>query len=136
MLLRILLLSVPIALLWMGITGQVTIESFAVGYVIGLLVLPLRPRLGTRAGRPFSLAQPLAFLEYAALIFWNGLVSSLQVVKLVLSPKLELRTGIVALQTGDTSEGQEMAALSAHGINMTPGQLVVDFDDRGTLYIH
>jgi multisubunit Na+/H+ antiporter MnhE subunit len=58
------------------------------------------------------------------------------VVKLVLSPKIELKTGIIALQTGDKSADQKLAALSAHGLNMSPGQLVIDFEDGGTLYVH
>jgi multicomponent Na+:H+ antiporter subunit E len=125
-----------VALIWIGVTGQVSLGGFAVGYAIGVATLTLLRKLGVTFHYSLRPDQPFVFLVYMAVIFWNGLISSLQVVKLVLSPKIELRTGIVALPTGDDSDDQELAALSAHGINMSPGQLVIDFDDRGTLYIH
>jgi multicomponent Na+:H+ antiporter subunit E len=134
--LQILLLSLPISLIWIGVTGQVSPGGFLVGYIVGVLTLLLLSRLGIRFEKTIKPTQPLAFLTYTWLILWNGLSSSVQVVKLVLSPKIELKTGIVALSTGDKSKDQQLAALSAHGINMTPGQLVIDFDDGGTLYIH
>lgn len=136
MAIQILFLSLPISLIWMGVTGQVSFGSFLVGYVIGILTLLVLARIGVRFQKHIKPGQPLAVITYTGLILWNGLISSFQVVKLVLSPKIELKTGIVALPTGDHSADQQLAALSAHGINMTPGQLVIDFDDNGTLYVH
>jgi multicomponent Na+:H+ antiporter subunit E len=136
MLVRRLMLSLPIALIWMGVTGRVSPGSFLIGCLIGLLVLGVLSRIGVRVQHPMKPSQALAFLTYTGIVLWNGLISSLQVAKLVLSPKIELRTGILAFSTGDNSPEQLLAALSAHGINVTPGQLVIDFDDQGTLYIH
>ena len=128
--------SLLICLVWIGITGQVSLDGLFVGFIVGFLTLALLHRVGVSLPKTVKLGQPIAVLIYTARILWNGLISSFQVVRLVLSPKIELKTGIVALPTGDTSEQQQLAALSAHGINMTPGQLVIDFDDEGTLYIH
>ena len=128
--------SLLIGLVWVGVTGQAALDSFFVGVIVGLLTLALLHRIGVNLPQTIKIDQPLAVLIYTARILWNGLISSVQVVQLVLSPNIELKTGIVALPTGDTSEEQQLAALSAHGINMTPGQLVIDFDDQGTLYIH
>lgn len=125
-----------ISLIWVAVTGEVSLEGLFVGFIVGVLTLALLHRVGVNLPKRISGRQPIALLIYTAGILWNGLISSFQVVRLVLSPKIELKTGIVALPTGDTSEGQQLAALSAHGINMTPGQLVIDFDDEGTLYIH
>jgi multicomponent Na+:H+ antiporter subunit E len=133
---QMLVLAVPISLVWMGVTGQVSLGGFVVGYIIGLLTLLLLKAIGVRFDASFKPGQPLAILTYSGLILWDGLVSSFQVVRLVLSPKITLKTGIVALQTGDKSADQQLSALSAHGINMTPGQLVIDFDESGILYVH
>jgi multicomponent Na+:H+ antiporter subunit E len=133
---RMFVWSMPISLIWMGVTGYVTPGGFLVGLVIGMVTLIALRLLGVGFDKPLHIGQPVALLTYAGLILWNGLLSSFQVAKLVLSPKIHLRTGIVALPTGDTSEDAQLTALSAHGINMTPGQLVIDFDENNTLYIH
>lgn len=131
-----LLSALPIAVVWVLITGRVTLDSLALGYVIGLFALFVLRQLGIRFDKALTLDQPLALLAYTGGILWNGFRSSLKVVKLVLSPKIKLETGIVALQTGDLSESQLLTALSAHSINTTPGELVIDIADGGVLYIH
>ncbi len=128
--------SLLIGLVWVAVTGEVSLDGLFVGFIVGLLTLALLHRVGVDLPKRISAGQPIALLIYTAGILWNGLISSFQVVRMVLSPKIELKTGIVALPSGDKSEEQQLAALSAHGINMTPGQLVIDFDDEGTLYIH
>lgn len=134
--LQILGWSVPISLIWVGVTGTVSPGGLLVGLIVGVLTLGVMRALGVPVNKPIRLGQPLALLTYGGMILWTGLISSFKVVKLVLSPKITLKTGIVALPTGDTSEDQQLTALSAHGINMTPGALVIDFDDKNTLYIH
>lgn len=132
----ILIASIPIAWVWLGITGQVSIGGFLVGYLIAIAILILLKSIGLSSRHALQVSQPLAILTYLGVILWDGLISSFQVVGMVLKPNLQLRTGIIALPTGDRSREQQLAALSAHGINMAPGQLVIDFDDNGNLYIH
>lgn len=133
---QFLLAAVPIALVWIAVTGKVSLDSLALGYGVGIVVLLLLRQIGIGFTPGRSLDRPFALLIYAGTILWTGLISSLHVVKLVLSPKIELKTGIVKLNTGDLSESQLLTALSAHGINMTPGELVIDIADGGDLYIH
>lgn len=132
----ILVASIPIALVWVGITGQVSLGGFFVGYLIGMAILVLLKAIGLSSRQALRVGQPLAIFVYLGTLLWDGLISSFQVVGMVLRPNLQLRTGIVALPTGDRSKDQQLAALSAHGINMAPGQLVIDFDDNGNLYVH
>jgi multisubunit Na+/H+ antiporter MnhE subunit len=134
--LQIFTMALPVGLLWVGVTGRVTVGSLLVGYVVGMVVLVSLRRLGVRLRATFTPRQAVAFLRYCAWLFWNTLVSSVQVARLILRPRMDLRTGIIALATGDTSTDQRLAALSAHGLNMSPGQLVIDFDNEGTLYVH
>lgn len=128
--------ALPISLLWVAVTGRVNWESLLVGYVIGVLTLAVLSLLGLRLHGGFTPRQMLALVRYSGLLLWNGMVSSVQVARMLMRPKIELKTGILALKTGDTTPEQRLAALSAHGLNMTPGELVIDFDDDGTLYVH
>jgi multicomponent Na+:H+ antiporter subunit E len=129
-------LAIPIALLWVAITGRVTLGGLAVGYLIGLAILLLLSRLGIRPRRGLSFRQLGAAVRYAGRLLADIVLSSLQVARIILSPRLRLQTGILAVPSGDRREDQLLAALSAHGINVSPGQLVIDIDDMGTLYVH
>jgi multicomponent Na+:H+ antiporter subunit E len=134
--LQFLFAGLPIAVVWCLITGHVSLDSLLVGYVIGIISLAILRRLGVRFGKLHSLDQLFALLIYTGTILMTGFRSSLKIVKMVLAPKIELKTGIIALDTGDLSESQLLTALSAHGINSTPGELVIDIADGGVLYIH
>ena len=134
--LHIFVPALPISLLWLAVTGRVEWGSLLVGYVIGVITLVVLGALGIRFQGRFTPRQLLAVLRYSAKLLWNGIVSSVEVAIILLRPKLDLQTGIVALKTGDTTPEQRLAALSAHGINMTPGELVIDFAEDGTLYVH
>ena len=133
---QFLLSALPIALIWSAITGRVTLDSLALGYLLGLVTLTTLHVLGIRYGRLRSWDQPVAIVLYVVGILLSAFQSSVKVAKLVLSPKIKLATGIVALNTGDLSESQVLTALSAHGINTTPGELVIDIADGGVLYVH
>lgn len=133
---QFLLSALPIAVIWVAITGRVTLDSLGLGYGIGLFTLLALRQLGIKFDKRLTPGQPLALLSYTWGILWNGFRSSLKVVKLVLSPKIELATGVIALQTGDLSERQLLTALSAHSINTTPGEMVIDIADGGVLYVH
>jgi multisubunit Na+/H+ antiporter MnhE subunit len=133
---QFLLSALPIAVVWVLITGRVSLDSLALGYGIGLFALFALRLLGIRFDKPLTLDQPVALAQYAWGILWSGFRSSLKVVKLVLSPQIKLETGVIALQTGDLSEDQLLTALSAHAINTTPGELVIDIADGGVLYVH
>ncbi len=128
--------ALPLSLLWVAITGRVELGSLLVGYIIALLILFGLRQLGINIQGYFTPRQIIAILRYSVLLFWNGLVSSIYVAQMLLRPKIELKTGIVVLNTGDTTTTQHLTALSAHGLNMTPGELVIDFGDNGKLYVH
>jgi multicomponent Na+:H+ antiporter subunit E len=51
-----------------------------------------------------------------------------------LNPKLPIRPGIIAIDSGCSSELG--AALSAHALSITPGELVIGIDDEGVMYTH
>jgi multisubunit Na+/H+ antiporter MnhE subunit len=133
---QFLLSALPVAVVWVLVTGRVSLDSLALGYGIGLVTLYALRLLGIRFDKPLTPDQPVALAQYVGGILWSGFRSSLKVVKLVLSPQIKLETGVIALNSGDLSEEQLLTALSAHSINTTPGEIVIDIADGGVLYIH
>jgi multicomponent Na+:H+ antiporter subunit E len=129
------ILAVPIALTWLALTAtDRPLESFGVGYVIGVLLLVvLRVHTVKLEARRLP-SQGWAVLQYSALLCRDIWLSAMDVARRVLDPKLPLKLGIIAVPTGEDDE--VIAAFSAHGITITPGELVVDFDGRETMYVH
>jgi multicomponent Na+:H+ antiporter subunit E len=130
------LLSIPLALLWMIITSNVSLGSFAVGYLIGVAVLLLL-HSGSKGFRWRQLpGQVMAFVVYVVTLGRDVLLSSIDVAWRVLQPQMPLNPGIIAVSTQDSDEDEVVAAFSAHGITLTPGELVLDFDGSRTMYVH
>lgn len=127
-----ILLNVFLAFLWMFLQVSFSAQTFIIGYLLGLLVM-----LGMRRffkGR-FYLYRVWA-VTYLFLLFLKELIkANIDVLKLVLRPKLNIRPGIFAFQT-ELETDWEVTLLS-NLITLTPGTLVVDVsDDNKTLYIH
>ena len=76
----------------------------------------------------------LAFMRYILILAYDLIVSGFQVARIVLSKSMPIRQGLSKLPTGVKSEMG--AALSAHAITLTPGELVIEMDDEGSLYTH
>jgi len=97
---------------------------------VTILVRPRRDRF--KWGRlPSSF---WALVKYLAILTYDLLKSGIQITWIVLSPKMRLRPGIVAIPAGCKSELG--TALSAHAITLTPGELVVEMDEKGVMYTH
>jgi len=76
----------------------------------------------------------IAFTRYILILAYDLIVSGFQVARIVLSKSLPIQQGISRLPTGVKDEIG--AALSAHAITLTPGELVIEMDDEGSLYTH
>ncbi|MFQ3534607.1 MAG: Na+/H+ antiporter subunit E [Aggregatilineales bacterium] len=133
----ILSMSVLLSVVWMGVTARVNVEGFIVGWVVSALVVTL---IGTRKDatiQPRRLPrQVLSLIVYVLHAFVEITRSSFDVARRVLDPKLPIRPGIVAVPTQDAAQDEIIAALSAHAITITPGQLVVEFDGAKVMYVH
>lgn len=109
-------------------------SNLVVGLLIaGTITFLVRPRRGPiEWGRlPSSL---WALVKYLAILSYDLIKSGVLVARLVLTPKMRLRQGIVAIPAECDSELG--TALSAHAITLTPGELVVEMDDEGVMYTH
>jgi multicomponent Na+:H+ antiporter subunit E len=130
------LLSIPLALLWMVVTSSISVGSFAVGYIIGVAVLLLVQSGQTPIRWRRLPGQVIAFVVYVVTLGRDVVLSSIDVARRVLQADMPLNPGIIAVSTQDMDEDEVIAAFSAHGITLTPGELVLDFDGAHTMYVH
>lgn len=117
---------------WVALWGSVTAANVLGGLAVGLLlavVLPLT-QVTTRA-----VVRPLALLRFAGFFVVDLVRSSVQVTRLVLSPRRPLRQAVVALPVRGASDS--LLTLLANAISLTPGTLTLEVDrPRSTLYVH
>jgi multicomponent Na+:H+ antiporter subunit E len=131
-----LLLALPLALGWMIVTDQFNPGGLLVGYSLGLLaVLLIRPPAERLNARTLP-GQMFALIIYIVTLFRDIFLSSIFVARIALAPRLRLRPGLIRVPTGDLRKREISAALSAHNITITPGELVVDFEENDAMLVH
>ncbi|WP_100332137.1 Na+/H+ antiporter subunit E [Bacillus xiapuensis] len=127
-----ILLNFFLAFLWMFLKVSFTSSTFIIGYLLGLiLIYGMRRFFSTE----FYMKRVLAVIYLILLFFKELLMANIDVLKVILKPKLDIQPGIFALPTELESDWE--ITLLANLITLTPGTLVVDIsDDHKTLYIH
>jgi multicomponent Na+:H+ antiporter subunit E len=144
MIIQRVLLSVPFALAWVLLTGMPTLESFFVGLFVSFLILLLVfPNLKPRASKELRLLERIvAAVQYTLILFRDIYLSAMDVARRVVDPNLPMKPGIILVSTDYTPASDEndiselVAAISAHGITITPGELVIGFAGRDKMYVH
>jgi multicomponent Na+:H+ antiporter subunit E len=130
------ILALPLSVLWMMLSSSVSVGSFIVGYLLGfalLLVIKTEQVHIDHRKLPSQLAALFIYTVTLARDIW---MSSMDVARRVLHPDLPLNPGMIAVPTQDEDASDVTAAFSAHGITITPGELVVDFEGSHTMYVH
>jgi multicomponent Na+:H+ antiporter subunit E len=132
--LRIVILSLPLFLLYLGLTANLELSNLIAGFLISFaIILLLRPE--RRKINPKNFPSALfAFIIYLMILLLDLIKSGIQVARIVLSPSLPIKPGIIAIQS--ECETEIAKALSAHAITLTPGELVVEIGPDGTMYTH
>lgn len=123
-----------IGVVYLALTGNMEIANVVTGLLIGLgITLLIRPRrLSISWGRlPLAL---WSILRYLGVVFLDLVKSGIQVGGIIINPRLPIDPGIVNIDADCKSE--LATALSAHAVTLTPGELVVEMDDAGHLYVH
>lgn len=127
-----ILMNILIAVMWMFMQSSYTIGSFIFGYIIGLFALFILRRFLVSE---FYLRRVWAFVKLIMLFIVELIKANIDVVKVVLKPRLNHKPGIIAVQT-NLETNLEITLLAAL-ISLTPGTVAMDFsDDSKTLYIH
>lgn len=121
-------------LIYLALTMNLEISNIIVGVLIGmgvaLFIKPSRTNMSLRR-LPLGI---VTFFAYVALLAIDVVRSGINVARIVLDPRLPIRPGVVAIKSGTKSELG--TALSAHAITITPGEMVIEISDDGTMYTH
>ena len=119
---------------YLALSANLQFSNLVLGIVIAIGILSLL----RFQRRPVKWARlPLAFKAltiFIATLLYNVIRSGIQMSLLILHSKLPLKSGIVAIPAGCKSEFGR--AINAHTITLTPGELFVEMDENGTMYIH
>jgi multisubunit Na+/H+ antiporter MnhE subunit len=130
-----LLMALPLGVLWMVVTADISPGSFLVGVLLGVAILLMIGSRPAVQGRKLT-DQIMAFFIYCYTLTLDIIKCSITVAKCVLKRDFCINPGILAVPTQDATENDVIAAFSAHGITITPGELVVDFDGGKTMFVH
>lgn len=119
---------------YLVLTGNFQLSNI----IIGLLIATFVALLLRIESRPMSLRSVptavWAVIKYAVVLTVDLVISGLQVARLVLTPKMPIEQGNIAIPTLCSSETAQ--ALSAHAITLTPGEMVVEMGSSGVMYTH
>ncbi len=121
-------------LTYLALSASVGIPNFVLGLIIAIGVLGLlRPkRLPVNWARLPSAF--FALVKYLIALISNVILSGIQVTRIVLHPKLPIKSGIITVPPECDSEVGR--AIGAHAISLPPGELLIEMKEDGTMYIH
>lgn len=123
-----------LALIYLALTSNFEVANIIVAFLLGAgVVVLVRPTPRPTTRRNF-IRSFIALIRYIVNLIHDLTVSGLQVARMVISPSLPIRPGIIAIQAETQTE--RGLALSAHAVTLTPGEMVVEIDDDHVMYTH
>ncbi len=138
---RHIVLNIVLALIWCALKEKLNVTEFVIGSVFGYGIIFMLKRVlddEKEASSPSQKSSFVLFLRvfrYFFVFIKEMIKANLDVVKIVLSPKLKMTPGIIAYKMDVKTDAG--ITLLANSITLTPGTLSVDISkDRKTLYIH
>ncbi|MDQ0205496.1 Na+/H+ antiporter subunit E [Alkalicoccobacillus murimartini] len=127
-----LFIHVIVTFSWMLFNNSFTFVDFTIGFVIGIGTLWLFQRF---FGYRVYLYKVWAVIKLLLLFIKELIQANIDVLKVVLSPKIHVNSGIIAVPTKLESPGE--ITLLAVLITLTPGTLSMDFsEDNQIIYVH
>jgi multicomponent Na+:H+ antiporter subunit E len=127
-----ILLNLLLASVWMMLHDRWDINSFSIGYLVGLAIIWLLRRFFPD---PFYGKRLWAILKLLYLFTKELIISTSVVIRQVTRPRLTIRPGVFKFHT-DLQSDWEIALLSML-ITLTPGSVVMEIAPReGIVYIH
>lgn len=127
-----ILLNIGLAIIWMLLKNDFSGVQFFYGYFIGVgLLFALRRFLKF----DFYFRRIIALIKLLLLFTYKLILANIDVIKIVLSPKMNIQPGIIAVPTVLKSDW-EVTLLSCL-ISLTPGTVSMYYSEDGrTIYIH
>lgn len=127
-----IVLNLIIAFVWMFLNNAWNGVGFLIGYLLGLLLIG-----GLRRFFPqrFYIVRVWAIMKLIALLFKELVRASIEVIRQIMKPKLDIRPGIFTYQTQLSSDWE--VTLLCLLISLTPGSLPLEISgNQRKLYIH
>ncbi len=116
-------------LVWIGLTNSLAVDELLVGAIVSLIVVYFfieRSKLNL-------LSVLIKYILFIPLFVKELIISNIEVAKIVLSPKIDIKSGIVEIQTKLENDSDKL--LLANSITLTPGTLTLELNEDH-LYIH
>jgi multicomponent Na+:H+ antiporter subunit E len=120
-------------LVYLALTQNLQPSNIVVGLLIGLAVsILIKPKRGIPLARlPGAV---VALTIYIVRLLIDIVKSGIIVSGYILNPKLPIKPGVVAIKS--QSSNTAITVISAHGITITPGEMVMEIGSDGTMYTH
>ena len=129
---NLFLLNLLLALAWGALTSQFYPVNLLFGYLLGFLLLWIIFR-NQEGQRYFSRVPKI--IEFVVFFIRELVVANLRVARTVLSPRLSIKPGVIAVPL-DLESDAEITLLS-NLLTLTPGTLSLDVStDHRILYVH
>lgn len=125
---------VPLLGVYLALSASVSPSNLVLGLLVSVAVSALVSPPPWRAGPRRLLASAWGAFVYVALLVIDVIKCGINVAIVILRPSLPIHPGVVAIPSASSSDA--VRAVSAHGITITPGEMVVEIGDDGTLYTH
>lgn len=123
-----------LSIAYIALVPNFEILNILAGVLIAtIVVLLIRPQPHPLRWRNLP-STIVALIRYIFVLAYDLIVSGIQVARIVLNPCQSLRPGIITIPSKTKSEVAQ--ALNAHAITLTPGEIVVEMDEDGTMYTH
>lgn len=131
---RYLKVTLPLLAVYLLLTANLQTSNI----LLGLLIAAGAATLVRPASSPYDIRRLpgaiWALIQYLVVLAVDIIKSGLAVARIVLTPSLPIKPGIIAIPSHCKSD--LAVALSAHAVTVTPGELVVEIGDDGVLYTH
>ena len=131
---HIVVLFLTLAVLWLLWSGLYLPLMLGLGLASVVLVVWLTRRLETIDHESVPTHLGIKVITYWGWLVKEIVVSSIDVTRIVLSPRLPISPTMV--QTQSKSKGVVRQVLLANSITLTPGTLTTDIDDDGLITVH
>ncbi|HBK80925.1 MAG TPA: Na+/H+ antiporter subunit E [Nitrospinae bacterium] len=125
-------LALSISVIWLLLRGDGSPGNFFVGLLLAVILIYFLRRTYQQE-RAFRRAGDI--VNFIIHFTYELIVANIQVLKIVLSPQINIRPGIIAYKT-ECKTPLSITVL-ANSITLTPGTLSVDIsEDQSTIFIH
>ena len=126
--------NILLTLIWIFLTGEYNLNNFLFGFVLSFVILWILSGVEDQGKLKYFKIVPRV-ISFIFFFIWELTKANIQVAYEVITPKFNMKPGIVALPL-DAKTDLEITLL-ANLITLTPGTLALDVSsDRSVLYVH